>query len=182
VELPLVYRPEAGSEAETAAQNGSPVRLRAEFAGREYVWNGRIVRTEGELDPKSRMVHAVARVEDPYVREAGSERPPLAVGLFVEAEILGRRVGAAVTLPRAALRRNEPGPGEPGRDGHFVLVVTDESRLEFRPVELLRSEREQVVIGSGLASGERVCISPLLAPVDGMAVRVADEDSAESRP
>jgi len=186
VDLPLIYRPQAGSEAgaETVAQNGSPVRLRAEFAGQEYVWSGRIVRTEGEIDPKSRMVHAVARVEDPYVREAGSERPPLAVGLFVEAEILGRRVGAAVTLPRAALRRDESRPGEPSRDrdGHFVLVVTDESRLEFRPVEVLRSERERVVIGSGLASGERVCVSPLRAPVDGMAVRVAGEDTPESQP
>jgi multidrug efflux pump subunit AcrA (membrane-fusion protein) len=178
VDLPLVYRPQAGSEAgtETAATDGgSPVRLRAEFAGREHVWTGRIVRTEGEIDPKSRMVHAVARVEDPYAREADGERPPLAVGLFVEAEILGRSVDAAVMLPRAALRRDEAGPGEPARDGHFVLVVSDEGRLEFRPVEVLRSEREQVVIGAGLSAGERVCVSPLSAPVDGMLVRVAGE-------
>ncbi|MBW1684934.1 MAG: hypothetical protein JRS35_07685, partial [Deltaproteobacteria bacterium] len=52
---------------------------------------------------------------------------------------------------------------------------SDESRLEFRPVEVLRSERERVVIGAGLAAGERVCVSPLRAPVDGMAVRVAGE-------
>jgi RND family efflux transporter MFP subunit len=178
VDLPLAYRPEVGPEGgpETAAtDDGSPVRLRAEFAGREHVWTGRIVRTEGEIDPKSRMVHAVARVEDPYARDAGSERPPLAVGLFVEAEILGRRVDDAVTLPRAALRRDEAGPGEPAGDGHFVLVVNDESRLEFRPVEVLRSERERVVIGAGLAAGEWVCVSLLRAPVDGMAVRVAGE-------
>ncbi len=188
VDLPLGYRPEgpqAGSEAgtETAARDdGSLVRLRAEFAGREHVWTGRIVRTEGEIDSKSRMVHAVARVEDPYAREAGSERPPLAVGLFVEAEILGRSVDAAVLLPRAALRRDEAGPGEPAREGHFVLVVSDESRLEFRPVEVLRSERERAVIGAGLAAGERVCVSPLRAPVDGMAVRVAGEATPESQP
>jgi len=177
VDLPLAYWPGAGSEAEaeTAAENSPSVRLRAEFAGREHVWTGRIVRTEGEIDPKSRMVHAVARVEDPYAREADSDRPPLAVGLFVEAEILGRSVDAAVMLPRAALRRDEAGPGEPPRDGHFVLVVNDESRLEFRPVEVLRSERERVVIGAGLAAGERVCISRLRAPVDGMLVRIAGE-------
>jgi multidrug efflux pump subunit AcrA (membrane-fusion protein) len=178
VDLPLAYRPQAGSEAGTepaAAEDGSAVRLHAEFAGREHVWTGRIVRTEGEIDPKSRMVHAVARVEDPYARAAGSERPPLAVGLFVEAEILGRSVDAAVTLPRAALRRDEAGPGEPARDGYFVLVVDEESRLEFRPVEVLRSEREQVVIGDGLTAGERVCVSPLRAPVDGMRVRVAGD-------
>jgi RND family efflux transporter MFP subunit len=189
VDLPLAYRPGAVSPpasepgAETAAaDDGSPVRLRAEFAGRQHVWTGRIVRTEGEIDPKSRMVHAVARVEDPYAREAGSERPPLAVGLFVEAEILGRRVDAAAMLPRAALRRDEAGPGEPARDGHFVLVVGDESRLEFRRVEVLRRERERVVIGAGLAAGERVCVSPMRAPVEGMAVRVAGEAVPESQP
>jgi RND family efflux transporter MFP subunit len=178
VDLPLAYRPEVGSDEgpETAAMDGgSPVRLRAEFAGREHVWTGRIVRTEGEIDPKSRMIHAVARVEDPYAREAGSERPPLAVGLFVEADILGRRVDEAVVLPRAALRRDEAGPGEAARDGHFVLVVDEESRLEFRPVEVLRTERERVVIGAGLAAGERVCVSPLRAPVEGMKVRIAGE-------
>jgi hypothetical protein len=42
-------------------------------------------------------------------------------------------------------------------------------------VDVLRLEREHVVIGDGLATGERVCVSPLPAAVDGMAVRVADE-------
>jgi len=42
-------------------------------------------------------------------------------------------------------------------------------------VEVLRRERDQVVIGEGLAAGERVCVSPIQAVVDGMQVRVADE-------
>ena len=95
---------------------------------------------------------------------------PLAVGLFVEAEIRGREVGDAVVLPRVALR------GE-GR----VLVLDDESRLRFRDVEVLRVERERVVIGAGLEVGERVCVSPLPAAVDGMSVRVVDEPPGVAR-
>ena len=74
VDLPLAYRSQAASEAgtETAAENSPSVRLHAEFAGRERVWTGRIVRTEGEIDPKSRMVHAVARVEARRRREWAS--------------------------------------------------------------------------------------------------------------
>jgi multidrug efflux pump subunit AcrA (membrane-fusion protein) len=86
------------------------------------------------------------------------------VGLFVQAEIVGREIEGVVVLPRAALH------GE-GR----VLVVDGEDRLHFREVDVLRLEREHVVIGDGLAAGERVCVSPLPAAVDGMAVRVADE-------
>ena len=51
------------------------VLLSARFAGAEQQWTGRIVRTEGEIDPESRMIHAVARVENPYETVAG--RPPL---------------------------------------------------------------------------------------------------------
>ena len=58
---------EMGSLAPNAmADEGPEVVLRARFAGRDLEWRGRVVRTEGEIDPRSRMLHMVARVEDPY--------------------------------------------------------------------------------------------------------------------
>ena len=98
VNLPLAYR----GAAESA--RGPAVTLTARFAGREHKWRGRIVRTEGEIDPATRMVHAIAQVEDPYAPGRDARRPPLAVGMFVEAEIDGRRVSNIVRLPRTALR------------------------------------------------------------------------------
>jgi multidrug efflux pump subunit AcrA (membrane-fusion protein) len=150
--------------------------LHAEFAGRTHTWRGFIVRTEGEIDAKSRMVTVVARVEDPYGRGPAGDRPPLAVGLFVQAEIVGRVVPAAFVLPRGALRYD--GDDQKPR----VLVVDDELRLWPREVEVLRQERERVVLGAGLLAGERVCVSPLRAVVDGMRVRVQDDpiDTAPS--
>jgi RND family efflux transporter MFP subunit len=159
LELPLMYR------GESLEAPGPEVRLRASFAGGEHVWTGRVVRTEGEIDAHTRMVYAVAQVDDPYARGDDPDRPPLAVGLFVEAEIQGRAVRDAIVLPGSALR-----------DTKRVLVVDEEDRLRFREVEVLRADRRQVVIGSGLAAGERVCISPLEAVTDGMRVRVLEED------
>jgi RND family efflux transporter MFP subunit len=151
-------------------EGGSPgpvVSLRATFAGREHEWIGRVVRTEGEIDPRSRMVHVIARVDDPYARDATPEerhaRPPLAVGLFVEAEIRGRHIPLATVLPRVALHR----------DGR-VWVVDGEDRIHPREVEVLRIEADQIVVGKGLARGERVVVSPLAAVIDGMSVRVVD--------
>jgi len=172
VEIPLgaQARDENGREAA-----GPEVRLHAEFAGRAHTWTGRVVRTEGEIDPRSRMVNVVARVEDPYNRHAASDRPPLAVGLFVEAEILGRTASGVSVLPRAALRPGDPmDPDAPDA----VYVVDAEGRLRIRTVEVLRSERERVVIAAGLAPGERVAISPLPFVVDGMSVRVVAEGDA----
>ncbi len=172
LDVQLGYRPAPGSDATAPTTDGPPVELRAEFAGREHRWSGQIVRTEGEIDPKSRMVTLVARVEDPYGAGAGSngvERPPLAVGLFVHAEILGRELPDAVVLPRIALR-----------EGDRVLVLDDTGALRFRDVEVLRLERDVVVIGGGLEPGEEVCVTPIAGAIDGMAVRVTRDASVEA--
>ncbi len=158
--LPLGYRGPGEKEA------GPRVELSAMFAGKRYTWQGRIVRTEGELDPASRMVHAIARVRDPYARGNDPDRPPLAVGMFVEAEIQGRRVTGGFSIPRIAMR----GSGK-------VMVVDDEGKLRFKNVEVVRSESDRVIVSSGLANGDRVCVSPLEVAVDGMAVRVAEPEA-----
>jgi RND family efflux transporter MFP subunit len=163
--------PAADSDPEPEpAPPGPAVTLHAEFAGGLHAWSGRIVRTEGEIDPRSRMVQVVARVEDPYGNAAADDRPPLAVGLFVEAVIEGRVAEDAFVLPRSALRRGSDGVADQ------VLVVDDESRLRFREVEVLRTEHEHVVVGAGLEAGDRVCVSPLRAVTDGMRVRVSEAD------
>lgn len=159
LDLPFAYRNARGTP-------GPEALLRASFGREEYVWQGRIVRTEGELDPRSRMLNLVARVEAPY--DPGTEhpdRPPLAVGLFVEAEISGRPAPGVIVLPRSALRS--------GAAGDQVLVVDDDDRLRFRDVEVVRLDGEQAVIGAGLEVGERVCVSSLDVATDGMKVRAA---------
>jgi RND family efflux transporter MFP subunit len=162
VKLPLDYR------GERSSAKGPAVTLRADFAGKSYTWKGRIVRTEGEIDPRSRMVHAVARVSDPYARGDDPDRPPLAAGLYVEAEIAGRSVKGVAAIPRSAVRA-----------GDVVLVIDDDDRLRFRPVEILRSSSQETIVSSGLAAGERLCISSLAIVTDGMRVRVAEAEVAE---
>ena len=165
VDLPLSYR--GGGER----QSQPVVRLETEFGQRRHTWTGKIVRTEGTIDPQTRMIHAIAQVPDPYGRGPDPYRPPLAVGMFVEAEIQGRRIGDVVTLPRAALR---------GEDQ--VLVVDSESRLRFRRVNVVRLERETVIIDSGLKEGELVSLATLATVVDGMEVRVQADSTSEASP
>jgi RND family efflux transporter MFP subunit len=158
LELPFEYRDDP------SRRSGPKVVLRAEFAGKVHEWTGRVVRTEGEIDRRSRMVHVVARVANPYARGDDPRRPPLAAGMYVEAEIEGTEVELAAVLPRAALRG----------DG-LVYVIDGENRLRFRRVELLRSTNESIVVGAGLEAGEKVILSPMEAVTDGMQVRTADE-------
>jgi multidrug efflux pump subunit AcrA (membrane-fusion protein) len=117
------------------------------------------------------MVHVVVEVPDPYGRGAEAERPPLAVGLFVEADIRGRVVEDVVVLPRSALR---------GKDR--VWLVDADGRMRSREIDVLRTERERVLVVGGLEVGEQVIVSPLSTPVEGMRVQVfrPGEESASA--
>jgi RND family efflux transporter MFP subunit len=159
VDLPLVYR------GDTGRQPRPRVILRANFAGAVYEWEGHIDRTEGEIDAKTRMVHAVAVVDDPYSYKKNVDRPPLAAGMFVEAEILGTEAAGVVVLPRSALR-----------DDNRVLVIDGDQRLRFREIEISRIKRDRVIVQGGLTPGERVCVTPLTAVTDGMKVRTRDTE------
>lgn len=162
VDIPLSYRYDVDSK-----EKGPEVLLRAVWAGTEYVWKGRIVRTEGEIDTATRMLYAVAQVQDPYARGNDRKRPPLAVGMFVRAEIRGDLLRGAITLPRSAVRGSDT-----------VYVIDSENRLHFRQVEIFKRDRDRVLIRSGLEKGEVVCISPVETVVDGMEVRVSGEEVA----
>jgi RND family efflux transporter MFP subunit len=154
-----------------AGQESPELVLRADFVGTEQEWRGRLVRTEGQIDPRSRTVTVVARVDDPYGRASQTPKVPLAIGLFVEAEIRGRKLADAVVLPRSALRE----------DG-TVFVVDAEGHLQTRRVNVVRAERDRLVIGGGLEKGERVCISPLRGAVAGMSVRVVPTETSLAGP
>ena len=56
--------------------------------------------------------------------------------------------------------------------------MTDDDRLHFRTIEILRRKQDKVIVASGLASGERLCVSPLSAVTDGMRVRPIDDGNS----
>ena len=158
-ELAYLDLPLAG----TPFNNREPtVVLRAQFAGQQHTWEGRVVRTEGELDPRTRMINVIAQVEAPYKQT--DNRPPLAVGLFVEAEIIGHLVNNIFVLPRSALQPNEQ-----------IYVVGNDNRLQFRDVTILRSVDENIYITDGIRPGELLCLSPVNNAVPGMLVQPVTE-------
>ncbi|MGD8341640.1 MAG: efflux RND transporter periplasmic adaptor subunit [Gammaproteobacteria bacterium] len=169
VRLPIADRELAylniplNQRGEFAPEDMPTVDLAAEFAGRQQTWTAKLVRTEAEIDPGTRMVYAIARVEGTGQLGDESIGPP--VGLFVEAEIAGRELDDVVVLPRSALR-----------NGEYVLVVDTENRIKLTPVEVLRIYRDNVYITAGLQNGDRVSISPLQTVVEGMRVQPIEDE------
>ena len=143
---------------------GSPATVRARIGGRELSWAGEVVRSEGKLDERTRMINIIVRVDDPY-----ATRPPLAMGLFVTVEIEGRNLPRAAVLPRPALHEDD-----------VVWVMDGEDKLRFRKVDVARIQGDEVVVKAGLEDGERVVITPLKAVTDGMAVRAVPGEEERS--
>ena len=143
---------------------GSPVQIKARIAGRDRAWSGRVNRSEGKLDERTRMINVVIRVEKPY-----QSKPPLAAGLFVQVEIQGRRIEKAAVIPRSALRGD-----------NLVWVVDSEGRLSFRKVEVARMLSDKVILTAGLQEGEMVVTSPIRAVTDGMRVRIGKHTKASN--
>ena len=88
--VPLAYQGEF---------NSSPmVNFYSYVSDKKYEWKGRITRTAGSIDPPTRLVYVYAEVMNPY-----DQTPPLAIGMFVDAEIEGKTIKDAFLIPNSSI-------------------------------------------------------------------------------
>ncbi len=138
---------------------GPVVDVTADFAGTRRSFRGHVVRTEGEVDRRTRQLTVVARI----TAARTADGPPLLVGQFVHAVIHGRTFPRTIVVPGAALH-----------EGTTVWVVGADRRLARRAVDVLRAEPDRVLLRGGLAVGEHVVLGSGATFADGMEVRLAD--------
>ena len=143
------------------------VNLTTTIGNETLHWAGRIVRAEGAFDVQSRQLFFVAQVDDPY-RKQGDGRPPLKVGSFVQAQIEGEVLEDVIVIPRELYRKNE-----------YVVVIEDDGILRRKSIEIEWSDEESLVVSSGLNPGDRVCLTHLSFPSEGMKVAVVSEDGID---
>lgn len=141
------------------------VNFRAALGDREFFWQGHIVRIDAAVNKDTRLIYATAEVIDPYGLGA-TEGMPMAVGMFVSAEIEGVEEQAAYVMPRLALRNEDK-----------VYVINAENHLEIRTVKVLSTSEDQVMVTSGVSQGEHVVTSTLPNAVDGMDVEPVFRES-----
>jgi RND family efflux transporter MFP subunit len=144
------------------ARRGADAVVQGSFAGIRHEWKGRVVRTEGELDPQSRMARLVIEVDDPYGGIADGT-PPLTIGMFVNVAIAGRQVEGVRIVPRAAMRQ-----------GDTVWAVGSDGLLKVRQANVLRRMQDDVLAHIELGRDELIITSQLNGVTDGMKVRIAD--------
>lgn len=143
------------------------VRLLADSGNTSKEWQGRIIRTEGVVDERSRVIYAVAEIKDPYGVLGESRENPLPVGTFVHAVIDGIYGENLAVLPRHVLRYD-----------NTVLVADMDKKLQIRSVDVARSTPYYVYIKSGIEDGDRVITTAIGAAIPGTRLAISGEDDA----
>jgi RND family efflux transporter MFP subunit len=165
-DLAFVDLPQPG---QMSGPDGGPgATLTARHRGQTNEWSARITRTEGVVDERNRVSYAVARIDDPYALRQGNDTAhPLPMGTFVGALIEGSTVDDIIRVPREALRGNS-----------HLMFIDGENRLRIRQVEILRADAEHAYISGGAEAGERIILTAIESPVNGMRVRTSDDPVA----
>lgn len=169
-DLAFVDLPDAAEiTASGGTSNGPVVELSAIQRGNLAYWNAQVVRTEGVVDERNRVTFAVARIADPYrLHNSESASTALPMGTFVRASIAGLVVEDVIRVPRGALRGSDQ-----------LMIIDDDNRLRIRTVDVMRADSEFAYIRGGAEVGERISITVIEAPINGMRVKTA-EDGAGS--
>ena len=170
VRLPLTDRDLAfvelpGATSKDAA--GPTVRLSSIQKGQPVDWQAQIVRSEGVVDEASRVTYAVARIADPYFLH--SEGASLPMGTFVSAIIEGASADNVIRISRQYVRGSDE-----------IVLVDDNNKLDVRRVNIIRADADFIYVNAGVESGERILATALPAPVNGMSVRIAGEQSIKA--
>jgi len=154
-------------------EKGSVVRVYDEAAwGPDTYRLGTVTRLSASVEPEGRMARMLVEVDDPLALQKGNAgKPVMLIGSYVRVEIEGRTIDSVIALSRDLIR-----------EGDRVWVMNAEGRLEIRPVDILFRGRDEVLVKEGLADGERLVVTDLSAPVEGMQLRLQGDDRQASAP
>ena len=140
----------------------------------DVIHQGMLDRSEGVVDPRTRLTNLVARVNacfaNPYAKK--QVKNPLAVGQFVNLRLIGAEVNVFL-VPESAFRTQET-----------VLVVDKDNQLHTREVSVIHRTDKEAWVTGGLSEGEKVCVTPIEIISEGMQVNLVNpiEDSNGTQP
>ncbi len=138
---------------------GARAEIVQTYAGAEHLREGRVIRLEGQLDAASRTATLLVEVPEPLDPPGGGL--PLLFGSFVEVIVEGVEVEVA-RVPRGAVE-----------DG-IATVADAEDQLQLREVQRGWTDEDDAYLLGGLVQGDRVVVSSLRFPVEGMALRIEE--------
>jgi multidrug efflux pump subunit AcrA (membrane-fusion protein) len=152
-----------GSTAAMAAPGDAlAAEIRYRTTTGNLYWRGHVDRIDTGLSATSRSVRVYVQVD------LAPEEPPPAANLYVEVQLAGPELEDLVLIPRLAWHEGT------------VLIAGSDNRLERRAVTVAFAAGERLALAGGVDDGERIILTDLLFPAEGMAISpiVVDETAA----
>lgn len=146
-ELVLLNLPEALPGEHVPTENLPDVKIISDLAGYE-IWPGKIVRTASAIDSASRQLYVVARIDDPFGKQAMG-RFPLKIGQYVTAKISGKTIENALSVPNRAIYQ-----------GTYVYVYR-EGAVYRQEIGITWQNEEYALVEQGLQDGDLLVLTPL---------------------
>jgi RND family efflux transporter MFP subunit len=157
----------AASRAVRTAEGSDPLPVEVRLGdGTTYPERGRVDYVDPTVDPTRGTVTVRAVVANPE----GVLKP----GQFVRAVAIFPEVRDAVLVPERAVLEEQ--------GGSYVLVVTPQDEVEYRPVEAGTAREGQRRITKGLAAGERVIVEGVQKARPGQKVAPSEAESSAPSP
>lgn len=155
-------------------------------SGVSEAWSAKVVSVLGAVEQTGRLAQVLVSVPHPralhLVVDTGSTRQgpakgvklsgrasfsgiPLLLGSWVRVEISGPMLKDVFVVPEAGLR-----------EGDKVWIVDENNFLRIRQVEVILAKDDSFLISNGLQNGDRIVVTPLSTALDGMLLRVSDDE------
>jgi RND family efflux transporter MFP subunit len=145
------------------SQIGSPVKIYNSSWKDDQFREGNVIRLLGQLEEQARRAQLLVSVKDPLCLQDNFSLPKLLIGSYVRVHIEGIQLPKVFRIKREYLR-----------DGNSVFIMNAEDKLDIRLVEIIFRGDDVVYVKNGIQEGERLIITDLSAPVEGMGLRLEE--------
>lgn len=141
---------------------------KVKLAGDEIaLWDAKVERISGNLDPASRTLGVIVSVDKPYSNIQPGVKPPLMQGMYTEVILLGNPKDYFV-VPRDALHEKQ-------------LFLVDKNNALKRIDVQAEAQGSMLLIESGLSAGNKVITSDLFPAVTGMSLQAVPDATRQQQ-
>ncbi|MFW5883506.1 MAG: efflux RND transporter periplasmic adaptor subunit [Verrucomicrobiota bacterium] len=149
---------------------GSAAAIRRDYQDSTTERSGEVLRLYSDLEPRGRMARLLIRIDDPLGLGGDADKPmPLLLNSYVRAEISSEASGNYVAVPREAVH------------GGDEVYLYEDGKLAIRTLDVAWGLPEKVLVEDGLEPGERIIMTNLSSPVEGMKLRRVEPSENTSK-
>ena len=162
VRLPIAEHKLALLEMERQDSSPSKIILSIDSPQSSQQWLAELSRAESVIDERNRMLYLVAEILDSYQLKSSGKKPPLRVGSFVSAKIIGKKIDNVFRVPQAVIQSD-----------NSVWIINKSGQLQRREINIIMTDGDYAFISKGLYDNDKIASGYIDPSVSGRKVNIA---------